>query len=85
MQYEYLIYSPGSEEGIAATFSTDQPLPHIQAGNSLNLESYANSKMQGRKLIMQDVEIYLFVPDENNLGRVRVGVYLTDEERTPRF
>jgi hypothetical protein len=35
--YRYTFYKPGSMEDVAATIEVDEPLPHVEVGNSVGL------------------------------------------------
>jgi len=79
-KYEYTIFQPNSTEEIAATFSTNEPLPHIQAGNSLLLESENVSTVAGFHQVITHVETYLFVP-QDSVERIHTSVFLRSRDR----
>jgi hypothetical protein len=80
MRYEYVIFKPESTEDTAATFSTIEPLPHIQVGNSLMLESDTFSTVAGYHQTIVHVESYLRV-SEQALGRLCTYVYVSQRDR----
>jgi hypothetical protein len=80
--FEYHFYRPGSTEDIIATFSTAEPLPHIQVGNSLVLESDRYSTTTGYHQVINHVEMYLgILKDDQAPAKVRIGVYLGEADR----
>ena len=82
MNYEYVFYRSGSTEDIASTISTTEPLPHIQVGHSLLLESDVHSQTMGYHLEIRHVEVYLFAPQTGAPpNRVRVSVYTLERDR----
>jgi len=79
--YEYTFYRPGSAEEIAASFSTKSPLPHIQVGHFLIVESHDYSTTQGFHQVIRHIEMYLgFVVDPQE-PTVRIWVFLEDCDR----
>ena len=79
-KYEYVIFKPDSTEDTAATFSTDQPLPHIQVGNSLMLESDNYSTVSGYHQRIGHVETYLRVADAQ-IHRIVCYVFVEQRDR----
>jgi hypothetical protein len=78
--YAYEFYKPGSSEDTVATFSTDEPLPHIEVGHSLMLESDSYSTKIGYELVIVHVRTYLFV-QKGFVIRQGTSVYLTEKDR----
>ena len=85
MDYEYEFYEPGTREDATTVFTTDEPLPHIQIGHSVFLESYAYSTILGHRLKIADVEVLVIVGDKGDLRKVKTMVYFLEEERTPEL
>lgn len=54
LTYEYHVYAAGVT---ISTFSTDAPLPHIQAGHFLRLETRESSTTPGSPLEIARVEV----------------------------
>jgi hypothetical protein len=82
MRYRYEFYK-GSREDTVSTISTDAPLPHIQVGNDLDLETSEISTIAGHCWEIQGVEVYLFAPGEGELQKVAVRVMIRERVRTP--
>jgi hypothetical protein len=82
MNYEYQFYT-GSREGTASTISTDAPLPHIQVGHTLLLETSETSTTLGHHWEIQDVEVYLFAPNDSRVQRIVTRVMLRERARSP--
>jgi hypothetical protein len=82
--YEYTIFAPGSTKEIAASFSTTDPVPHIQVGHSLTLQSNKFSTVAGHHQVIVHVETYLLVP-RDSMERIRTSVFLQDRERPEIF
>jgi hypothetical protein len=79
-KYEYIFFRPDSTEDIAATFSTDEPLPHIQVGNSLLLETRNFSSVAGFHQVIAHIETYLFAP-QDSVETIRMSVFLRCQDR----
>lgn len=82
MRYRYDFYK-GSREDIVSTISTDAPLPHIQVGNDLELETLEISTIAGHCWEIRGVEVYLFAPVDGELQKVVVRVIIRERARTP--
>lgn len=85
MEYEYEIYYPGNQLDVAATFKTKVPLPHIDIGNHLILESRDYSTKPAPRLEIADVEVLVVVSDNDKLRCVKTMIYLRERERTPQL
>jgi len=79
MKYQYQIYVAGIT---IATFSTDGPLPHIQAGHFLELETREFSTKPGCPLEIERVEVAyrknLRIP--SNPARVEISIHCREAE-----
>lgn len=82
MSYEYEFYAPDSQEEVIATASTDAPLPHIQVGHSLLIETPSYSTKIGAILVIHHVEVYLFWNKFRQQTKQKVHVFLRERERT---
>lgn len=83
MSYEYEIYSPGSRRDVLATFSTDEPLPHIQVGHSLFLEHRNYSTKFDVRLEIVGVEVLLYFDSKyERLKPPKTMVFLEERART---
>ncbi len=86
MEYEYKIYAPGKEEELAAEIYSEEPLPHIQVGHFLLLESPQFSMMPGQVIEILRVAVYLFAPvDRAPPKAVRIHVYTRLQESAEGF
>ena len=85
MKYEYEIYHPGSKLDVAAFFTTEQPLPHIQAGHHLILHCREYQSRPANRLEIADVEVCLVVSDDDHLRVVKTMVYVREREQTPQL
>ena len=83
--YYYPIYQPGDSENVAATFSTGEPIAHIQVGHWLTLSTRDFPMQTDHRLRIEGVECHL---SENQYGQfvspIRVEVYVSEEVRTPQ-
>ena len=61
MEYQYTIYAPGSDEETILDLSLSAPLAHLQAGNTLLLNTSASAP--GHHLAVRRIETYLNVAD----------------------
>ena len=69
--YEYTIYKPYSGEDIAASFATNEALPHILVGHALLLASDNSATRVG----------YQWIIDHGTVHNYRISVYATERDR----
>lgn len=76
MRYEYIIFH-GPESSSA--FFSEIPLPHIQVGNQLHLESHDHSPKPGMPLpTIERIDVHVFAPSAHQpMQLVRVSVILS--------
>jgi len=75
VHYEYIIFH---ESERSSAFFSDIPLPHIQVGNLLHLESHDHSHKTGTTPpTIERIEVYVHAPQEQQPAqRVRISVFL---------
>lgn len=80
MKFTYHIYE--SPEGIAATFETNEPLPHLSVGHQLLLTTDDYSQKIGSALVIQYVRVCI-----SHLGgrfvRYETHVFCQEQEQPP--
>lgn len=75
MKYDYVFHFPDKMWGTAPTISTDTPLPHIQVGNSVQLQTEIPFEKRGFPLVVSHIGVVL-PPLATTDAHVRVDVHL---------
>jgi hypothetical protein len=57
VKFTYYIYPTNSEEDIATTLETSEPLPHLEVGHELLLTSENYSQKIGSALVVERIRV----------------------------
>ena len=82
MKYQYSVYAPGSSEDVIATCSLDAPLPHIQVGHFLTVESHNWSTNLKNSLEIRRVEVLVSLDKDDRIGLLKTMVWTIERART---
>jgi hypothetical protein len=75
--FEYVFYKSGSMEDVAASIKVDEPLPHIELGNSVGLVS----TVAGFHLRIVHIEVDLHPAELGSRRPIVVHVYTQNRDR----